>query len=253
MQLANRYCPNCREQTAALYCGPNHVLHAIITFLFCGLWAPVWLCLAAFGGSWRCQKCGSAVRGEGGAAGAVALLLILGVGGAAVFLGILFIGVLGRALHRGPDPVRAGMEEGKKAAAEEWDKRVAEQQARAAEQPRRDPNYAVAAQRRRLQEPADGGPAAEEPPAAEPRSPDLDGPETITAPDGGRAREREKRAAEAKAAAQARDDEAKAAALLKAAKPLLPVNKKAAQRRLQEIIDKYPDTEAAAEARKLLK
>ena len=48
------------------------------------------------------------------------------------------------------------------------------------------------------------------------------------------------------------NDEEKAQALLKAAKPLLPVNKAAAQKRLKEIVEAYPDTDAAGEARKLL-
>ena len=30
--------------------GPNHALHAVLTFLSCGLWLPIWILVAIFGG-----------------------------------------------------------------------------------------------------------------------------------------------------------------------------------------------------------
>lgn len=53
-------------------------------------------------------------------------------------------------------------------------------------------------------------------------------------------------------AAQTKEVDPAAAAQLKLAKSLLRTNDGAAKKRLQEIIDKYPDTDAAAEAAKLL-
>jgi hypothetical protein len=40
---------------------PNHILHLLMTVLFCGLWLPVWIvCCFAEGGAsdWRCTQCG---------------------------------------------------------------------------------------------------------------------------------------------------------------------------------------------------
>jgi hypothetical protein len=44
----------------------------------------------------------------------------------------------------------------------------------------------------------------------------------------------------------------KADVVLKAAKPTLLVSKAAAQKRLKELVEEHPDTDAAAEARNLL-
>ena len=44
--------------------GPNHALHAVLTFLSCGLWLPIWILVAIFSGSSR-----SAVAIGGGAGG----------------------------------------------------------------------------------------------------------------------------------------------------------------------------------------
>src|SRR5262249_17931926 len=68
--------------------------------------------------------------------------------------------------------------------------------------------------------------------------------------------EEEKAKGEAAAAAaerRAREDEDKAAALLKSARLLIGVNDVAAQRRLKEIVDQYPDSKAAFQAKRLLK
>jgi hypothetical protein len=42
--------------------GPNHALHAVLAFLTCGLWLPIWILVAFLGGS-----SGSSVAADGGA------------------------------------------------------------------------------------------------------------------------------------------------------------------------------------------
>jgi hypothetical protein len=39
----------------------NHVLHAILTLFFCGLWFPVWIISAmnTYVGPWVCSQCGT--------------------------------------------------------------------------------------------------------------------------------------------------------------------------------------------------
>jgi S1-C subfamily serine protease len=83
--------------------------------------------------------------------------------------------------------------------------------------------------------------------------PDFDGPEVIVSPDGGRAAKNRRRVDDANKAAAAKGDEENAESLLKAAKPLLTANKKAAHERLKALIAKYPDTQAAKAAAELLK
>ncbi len=69
--------------------------------------------------------------------------------------------------------------------------------------------------------------------------------------------EKQKEAAAALAAKNAaktpKTDEENAASKLKLAKPLLETNKVAGRKRLQEIVDKYPDTPSAQQAKLLLK
>jgi hypothetical protein len=59
---ASLYCAQCGKLTLHRQESPNHVLHLLLTILLCGLWAFVWLILAAQGGTgaWRCQTCGNA-------------------------------------------------------------------------------------------------------------------------------------------------------------------------------------------------
>jgi hypothetical protein len=65
--------------------GPNHALHAVLTFLSCGLWLPVWILVAIFGGS-----SGNAYAGTGlHAPRSDHRKLMIG---AAVFLGLVAIG-----------------------------------------------------------------------------------------------------------------------------------------------------------------
>ena len=39
----------------------NHVLHVLITFMTCGLWAPVWMLLWELNNRYHCTKCGCSV------------------------------------------------------------------------------------------------------------------------------------------------------------------------------------------------
>jgi hypothetical protein len=153
------------------------------------------------------------------------------------------------------DPALKNLPVAQRQAAGEWDKRVAREKEREAAKAQaelaREVNAEIRAQRRRPEaDPLMDKPAAEDP---APHEPDFDGPEAIVDQDGGRAREAAKRAEEAKVEADAKSDEEKAENLLKAARPLLEVNRKAGRKRLQEILDKYPGTIAAAAARDLLK
>ncbi|MFL0243135.1 DUF2510 domain-containing protein [Mycobacterium sp. SMC-17] len=70
--------------------GPNHALHAILTFLSCGLWLPVWILVAIFGGS----SSSVAIANGGNGLGAIARTRRRsGVGVAAVFGGLLLLGL----------------------------------------------------------------------------------------------------------------------------------------------------------------
>ncbi len=71
--------------------GPNHALHAILTFLSCGLWLPVWILVAIFGGS---SSSSVAIANGGNGGGAVARTgRRPAVGAAAVFGGLFLLGV----------------------------------------------------------------------------------------------------------------------------------------------------------------
>ncbi|OBH91279.1 DUF2510 domain-containing protein [Mycobacterium sp. E2733] len=71
--------------------GTNHALHAVLTLLTCGLWLPIWILAAIFGGS---SKSSVAVGGAGGAIASTRsnhrTLLI----GAGVFLGLVMLGII---------------------------------------------------------------------------------------------------------------------------------------------------------------
>ena len=67
--------------------GTNHALHAVLTFLSCGLWLPIWVLVAIFGGG----SSSSVAVGPGGVianAGANKRPLIV----AAVFVGLVALG-----------------------------------------------------------------------------------------------------------------------------------------------------------------
>lgn len=71
--------------------GPNHALHAILTFLSCGLWLPVWILVAIFGGS---SSSSVAIANGGNGLGAMARTRRRsGVGVAAVFGGLFLLGL----------------------------------------------------------------------------------------------------------------------------------------------------------------
>ena len=55
------YCPQCRRVVLGRRDKPNHILHFLITFFTCGLWAIVWIYLGIFAESkpFRCPTCGT--------------------------------------------------------------------------------------------------------------------------------------------------------------------------------------------------
>lgn len=61
---ASRYCPHCKDRTLAIRNTPNHTFHLVLSVLTAGVWAVfVWLpvALLAAAGSYRCNRCGTAV------------------------------------------------------------------------------------------------------------------------------------------------------------------------------------------------
>lgn len=71
--------------------GPNHALHAILTFLSCGLWLPIWILVAIFGGS---SSSSVAIANGGNGLGAMARTRRRsGVGVAAIFGGLFLLGL----------------------------------------------------------------------------------------------------------------------------------------------------------------
>ncbi|OBJ37428.1 hypothetical protein A5630_04635 [Mycolicibacterium mucogenicum] len=70
--------------------GPNHALHAILTFLSCGLWLPIWILVAIFGGG---ASSSVAIANGGNGVGVMARTRRRsGVGVAAVFGGLFLLG-----------------------------------------------------------------------------------------------------------------------------------------------------------------
>jgi hypothetical protein len=55
------YCPRCQRLTLGRRDTPNHVLHFLVTFLTCGLWAFVWLGTAVLATRrpYLCTICGT--------------------------------------------------------------------------------------------------------------------------------------------------------------------------------------------------
>jgi hypothetical protein len=59
---SSAYCPHCERRQLAIGTTPNHVLHLILTCITLGLWAIVWVAVAAAKvGGYRCAKCGTSV------------------------------------------------------------------------------------------------------------------------------------------------------------------------------------------------
>lgn len=59
------WCPRCQcdvQTYTQAIAGPNHVLHALLTFFLCGLWLPVWIIIALADSRRRsmvrCSRCG---------------------------------------------------------------------------------------------------------------------------------------------------------------------------------------------------
>lgn len=76
--IADKYCSRCRKHVPAVRKSPNHVLHAIMTLLVCGLWIPIWI-LAALNQTYHCPNCGKVATStvEKIVFGAAVLMLIL--------------------------------------------------------------------------------------------------------------------------------------------------------------------------------
>jgi DNA-directed RNA polymerase subunit RPC12/RpoP len=57
------WCPTCKGQRLLLRERPNHILHLILTIVTLGLWANVWVIIAAqkSGAPARCSQCGTQV------------------------------------------------------------------------------------------------------------------------------------------------------------------------------------------------
>ena len=53
------YCPHCGQQRLFVRQGVNHLVHAIVTLLLCGLWLPIWIIAACSFNPWRCSVCGN--------------------------------------------------------------------------------------------------------------------------------------------------------------------------------------------------
>lgn len=60
-QTKGKYCSLCRRNVLSERPEINHILHFLITFCTCGLWAFVWMGLAIRFGGWKCTVCGSKV------------------------------------------------------------------------------------------------------------------------------------------------------------------------------------------------
>jgi hypothetical protein len=58
------WCPTCKAQRLLLRERPNHILHLILTIVTLGLWAVVWIIIAAqtSGAAARCSQCGTPIR-----------------------------------------------------------------------------------------------------------------------------------------------------------------------------------------------
>lgn len=57
----SRYCKGCKCQVAAEYQAPVLITHAALTVFTLGLWLPIGILVAMFGGHWACLRCGRSV------------------------------------------------------------------------------------------------------------------------------------------------------------------------------------------------
>lgn len=54
------YCVHCRDYVMVKQDSANHVLHAVLSLMTCGLWLIIWALSCVRFGGWRCTRCGSA-------------------------------------------------------------------------------------------------------------------------------------------------------------------------------------------------
>ena len=64
MEEGSGWCPRCGRWVLMRRETVNHVFHAIMTFLFCGFWAIVWLSASGQKKPWRCACCGLPLEAE---------------------------------------------------------------------------------------------------------------------------------------------------------------------------------------------
>jgi hypothetical protein len=213
-QIADRWCSRCKTNVPAQRNSPNHVLHGILTLLVCGFWLPIWI-LVSINQPYHCTKCGKVTHtvAEKSLFGLMAFLgLILGVPVVGAFLG-------GNRNQPAPAPRVPAI-----VAQPKLNEPPPFEQPRV-EPPRVEPEP----------EPETAAPVL----PAERVNPDVTPPVADKAID----------AAPSEVNGNAERD---AAGKLKLAKSMLPKSESLGRKRLQEIVDKYPGTEAAAEAAKLL-
>lgn len=66
LAISSGYCSYCRRRVRCQKKVPAHLVHAIMTVLTAGIWLLVWICLcfANLPTPYRCDKCGSIVKGS---------------------------------------------------------------------------------------------------------------------------------------------------------------------------------------------
>lgn len=216
MAVGNRYCPSCGGYVRSDRGQPNNVLHAVLTLLTGCFWLPVWIfCL--MNQVWHCGHCGSRTYATKAGRLIERGLIVVFVGFMGL-VGLLLLMSLGTADPR---------------------KLVSQPAVVPAPEPAMQNDLLNEVELPAKAELVEEMPAVQDPPEVE-------------------AVRVEDKSADDPKADQKREvklpasDEEVAAGKLKLAKPLIGKNQTSARKRLQEIIDKYPDTPAAEEAKGLL-
>ena len=227
----NMYCPSCDEYTKAERQSPNHALHIVLTLLTCAAWLWVYL-LAILMQSYRCANCGSrayAFKGQqyivygvyAAAAGTFALLGFAVIGAMNAAATVQVVNPPARQAAPFPANVNEPAVEAVQPAAVPEAPNVVEPEERPAPAPA-------------MVEKPEPAPAPTQPaPTAVPEKVVDPKPEAVPEPDNAKL-------------------EKEAAGKLKLAKTLRIRNESAGNDRLREIVEKYPGTEAAEEAAKIL-
>ena len=219
--ITSRWCPRCEKYGAAQKQGPSHLLHFAITLLTCVFWLPMWI-LLTLSGTWNCMQCG-AVTWSSPAEGWLRKLVL--VAGAAVAIP-LAMGVV--AAYRAEKPVPPRIQP------------IAAQAAKP-----------VVAQPVAPEQPiANAAPANAEPIEVQPQ-PAND--EARAAEEAAAAKRTEETAAKAAVERKSKRDAEAASKLAPIAALIRAEKTAAAEKRLKEIIEQYPDTPSAAEAEAMLK